>query len=156
MSFELTMIKRNTKNNYSNQAIKQCFGVIKSIPVLTSNVVLALNRYVNYRLKVRRLSKFYRETLQEMIQELLEKCCGKSITQITKQDVVNNEKEILYQIKKSIYYGSTKHIYYEYESDIEQLDVSKLRKDILPPKRISDSQKVDNELVKKYFEDLMI
>ncbi len=155
MSFSLTQIKRNThKSNYSNESIRRCFASVKGIPILTKNIVYALNSYINYRLKMRRLSDFDYEQLSIMIKELLENCCGKNFLNITKQDVLNNEKEILYQIKKAIYYGATKHLYFE--PGYVKIDITKLRKNILPPKRIPDNVTLESQIVKKYFEELKI
>lgn len=153
MAFSISQIKTK-KKDYND--VKQYFSIVSNIPIMTPNIKYALNRYVNYSLKQRRLSKFYGDTLVGMIQELFERCCDKKYTELCKNDLLINENEILYQIKKAIYYGATQHIYNIYDEGVKELKISNLRKDILPPKRISSDQKLSQQQVSDYFKELVI
>ncbi len=111
-----------TKVNYKKTNIKQiasdCFRFIREHVLLTDNIRYALNAYVNYRLK-HRYNHLSVETLNTLIINLLEYSCGKEYIKLCKQDVINNEIQIIFEIKKAIKYGATKCLYY---SNIINLD----------------------------------
>lgn len=153
MAFSVSQIK---VKKYKNNDVRQYFSVINSIPIMTDNIKYALNRYINYSVKLRRTSDFYNVTLLNMVQELFEKCCDKTYNELCINDLLRNENEILYQIKKAIYYGATKHIYNIYDEGIKDIKLLNLRKDILPPKRISSEQKLNQQQVSDYFKELVI
>lgn len=153
MSFSVSQIKlKKCKNNN----VRDYFSVVNGISIMTDNIKYALNRYINYSVKLRRISEFHNDTLLSMIKELFERCCDKPYTQLCTSDLIRNENEILYQIKKAIYFGSTKHLYNIYDEGVKDICTTNLRKDILPPKRISSEQRLNQQQVSDYFKELVI
>ena len=111
---------------------------------------------MKYLLKFRRTSRIKVNNLKFMVQELLQNCCDKQYSDITINDIRNNENDILYQIKCAIYYGATQHIYSDYANGIKTLNTSCMRTDILPPKRIKNTEKLELNEVKDYFKELIV
>lgn len=156
MSFSLSQIQRKTVNKKitNTNNIKQCYYLINSLDIVSDNVKFALKKYLDYRFKLRHTNNLNASNLKEMIVELLQECCQKSYIHIGLKDTTLNEIEIIYQIKKAIYYGATKHIYSPYADNNTSIDCSNYRKDILPPKRLSNVQELQMDNVKNYFKEL--
>lgn len=154
MAFSTAQIKRTKKSQSTD--IRKYFGVVNGMTIMTPNIKYALERYINYTLKCRRISTLTADNIVRMIYELFENCCNKPYLDICKSDLLQNEKEILYQIKKAIYYGSTSHLYNIYETGVKEVRLANFRKDILPPKRISCENNLTSKQVADYFEELVI
>ncbi len=72
MSFKMSDVKYNKGTQCINTAIRNCYITIKTLDILTPNVKLGLEKYVNYRFTQRNCRYFKSQDLQEMIQGLLE------------------------------------------------------------------------------------
>ena len=83
---------------------------------------------------------------------------GKPYISISKKDVINNEGDLLYEIKKSIIYGSTSHLYYvqtETKNDLTEF-YSSFKKNNNSVVKPTQEQLQNKEEIKNYFEDLII
>jgi len=157
MSFSLANVKYNNSTQNINSSIRSCFALVKQMDILTDNVRYGINKYINYRFTKRNCKYFKADDLQQMIYDLLQYVCGKSYISISIKDVINNEGDILYEIKKAIIYGATKHLYFLPSDDnITDLDnfYSAFKADNLV--KLTTRQLQDEEQVKFYFEDLII
>lgn len=152
MSFSLSKV--DYKKRSKQMEIKECYGTIMRIPCLTENVKLGVWKYAEFRFSKRCRGQLTSNTIQKMVQELLEKICIKPFIEINITDVSQFENEILYHIKRAIFYGATRSLYYDI-NDIDldsyvfkdklQVDVHKPVKDILEKEDVLD-----------YFKDLMV
>ena len=147
MAFEMKQITRKCKSK--RDKINELFRSVKNNPLLTSNIKIALNKYINYKLYNRNCI-YSESTMSNMINELLEHVCKKNINDITIKDIKFSENEIIYQIKRAIKYGATKSLYYEL-SNYSNLDL-----DVEPPKSTSGQRSLSEDEVVNYFKDIMI
>lgn len=160
MSFSLANIKckkPNKVNNITtNKNIRTLYAYVNNLDIITDNIKIGLKAYLDFRVNLRNNTYLTVDNLEDMVVELLESCCNKSYLHIGIKDVSIEENEILYQIKKAIYYGATKHIYSPYDT-VQAKEVyfgNNLRKDILPPKRVTVSFNKKDTL--NYFAELKV
>ena len=153
MSFSMSQVNR--KSVSKQDAVKRCYGLIYSNPILTDNVKLGMWKYAEYRFTQRNRGKFDKPQLEELIKELLEYCCGKSYLQISGKDVSINENQILYELKKAIYYGATRCLYDKTNTIIDTSKIT-FKENIQEPVRLSDDVKLEKQEVVDYFKELMI
>ena len=118
MSFSLDSVKYKKVDIGDN--IRKCFNVVNGNPILTDGIKCGLCNYVNYRLKNRYLN-ISPQKLNDMVADLLEYSCGINYLKLCKQDVINNELQILFEIKKAIKYGATRKLYYDTVLDDDSL-----------------------------------
>lgn len=127
MAFDMGKISariKTTKKTEKHRAIASLFVYIDELDNVSDRVKKILELYLSSRLKVRGSSCLTIVKLNNMITELLEKCCGKPYMQITPEDTDNNFDEILYQIKNAILNKYKFKIY----SDIDKNKVSDVMK----------------------------
>lgn len=149
MSFSLCEINvKSKKQTKVRDIIKKYYFQIYNIDILNNNIIYALKQYVNFRVTKRYTSDNSINEFGNMIKELLEYCINKKYNNISKEDVNNNEIQIIYEIKKAIYYGALHSLYYKsniqvkfFEETIENLKVNSLK---------------NEKEVKDYFSDLNI
>lgn len=160
MSFSLSNVKYNKGTQNINSSIRSCFTLVKQMDILTNNVKYGINKYINYRFTKRNCKYFKADILQEMIYDLLQYVCGKPYISISLKDVINNEGDILYEIKKAIIYGATKHLYFVPSQEDETNDLtdfySTFKKQPKDIEKLTEEQLQNEEQVKFYFEDLVI
>lgn len=149
MSFSLCEINvKSKKQTKVRDIIKKYYFQIYNIDILNNNIIYALKQYVNFRVTKRYTGNDSINEFGNMIKELLEYCINKKYNNISKEDVNNNEIQIIYEIKKAIYYGALHSLYYKsniqvkfFEETIENLKVNSLK---------------NEKEVKDYFSDLNI
>ena len=148
MSFSLSQIKR--KNNKSNNTVKLCLRVIEDTDILTTNVKMALKKYVRFRFKNTHISEFNSIKFGEMVVELLSNCCDKEFENITQIDVLANEQTIIYNIKLAFEYRKLDTLYCDYTA--KQFKSTSLSEG----KKNTHNKNNDMEELLKYFKELKI
>lgn len=153
MAFQMSNIKCETQKHTIQNKIKRCFGTIKGNDLITDNVKYALCKYVDYRFTKRNSGNLDGVYLQQMIEELLEFVINKKYTSISLQDVINNESEILYEIKKAIIYGATRKLYFDMSEHIQNQYKGVLNTPVI---KLTKTQLQEKQSVVDYFKDLLI
>lgn len=148
MSFSMSQIKKKSCAKQDN--IKNCYHFIYNKSNLTDAVKLALWKYCDYRFKNRNTGTFTQNRLDKMLDELLVKICNEKYDDININDIIQNENELVYQIKRAIYFGSTKSLYYE----IDNANLDNLATSIIIEK--PPTQRMTTDQVKDYFKDVMV
>lgn len=141
MSFDMSNIKK--RKIVTRQDFKEYYAVIYGRTNLTDNLKLALREYLRFRLFKRNI-KFSIDELNNMIIELLETIIHKNIKDITQEDVIINENQLLYEIAKAIYNKSLHSLVYKLNST-----------NILQIKPILKKQQLNQSEVEDYFRSLM-
>jgi len=127
--------------------IAKCFALIKSQNNVTEIVKNALEVYLENRLNNTSNTNLSYKLFKDNIIELLEYCCNKSVDDIKKEDVLNNEKSILQHLKWCTEYGNTKRLIW-IEDDFNVLSKTKDSKSMGKVKVFEDS----DEDIYNYFE----
>ncbi len=152
MSFSLSDLPRvkeikNREGLAKRNAIAKCYMIIKNQSNITEVVRRALEVYMTSRLKNMSNVNLSSELFQDNIIELLEYCCGKDYKDITEEDVLRNEKDILQNIKWCIEHKNTKRLVW-IESEHESLYKGKDSENMGKVKLFTDSE----EEIYNYFE----
>lgn len=132
--------KRNT--------IAKCYAIIKHQDKISPSVREALLVYLTERLKNMSSTNLSSDLFSANIVELLEYCCHKKYDDITEEDVIKNEVEILQQIKWCIEYKNTKRLVW-IESEHNIISKSKDSRDL---GTINVFKQVNEEEIYDYFE----
>lgn len=127
--------------------IARCYAIIKNQEKITENVRRALEVYMTNRLKSTSSVNLSSELFKDNIIELLEYCCGKEYKDIVTDDVFNNEKLILQNIKWCTEHRNTKRLVW-IESEHESLSRGKDSKEMGKVKLFTDNE----EELYNYFE----
>lgn len=134
--------KRNVNLN-----TRDLFSYINNNPILTENVKEALSIYLKYRLKHFGVVGLQKDGFKRLVEDLLEKCCYKSIVDISGKDIYLNELNIIYQIKRAMELNAIKTIYCKEQSIYECVT-----KDLYIKPR-NEKTYVDIDAVKEYFKE---
>lgn len=148
MAFTMQEVKRKSKT--TKDYINQCYYIIYNNNLLTDNIKYALWKYVSYRFSNRQCNRLSAKTLNKMIEDLLEKVCRLSYSNIKLEDINACENSIIYQIKRAINFGATKNLYYEKSDYIDPSNI--IIDNVVPP----PNKHLSCDEVKDYFKDLMI
>ena len=110
-------IKSKSKEE-KRKNIASCFMLIKLQEKITENVREALSEYLTNRIETTSCTNLSKELLSSNIKELLVFCCAKDYEDITKEDVIKHEQEILQQIRWCTEYKNTKRLIFD-ENDYQ-------------------------------------
>lgn len=110
-------IKSKSKEE-KRKNIASCFMLIKLQEKITENVREALNEYLTNRIETTSCTNLSKELLSSNIKELLVFCCAKDYEDITEEDVIKHEQEILQQIRWCTEYKNTKRLIFD-ENDYQ-------------------------------------
>jgi hypothetical protein len=114
MSFNLSKIKLNSKEDTIGDEIKVFFRKLGANNKLTPKVKKEIRKYTYVIIRMRYKSSFsLEEILNVYLVELLENCCYKPYEKINQKDVILNEKEIIYEIEKSLKYNNFDSMMYK-------------------------------------------
>lgn len=152
MAFSFNDVPRIKNLKQSNgvdkrKEIARCYMIIKNQNKLSDNVRKALEKYLTNRLKTLSNINLSSKLLEENIKELLEYCCNKNYDSITVLDVINNELQILQQIRWCIKHGNTKRLVW---IEDEHLDTMRF-KDSKSMGNVSVSTMLDEDDLLGYF-----
>lgn len=152
MAFSLDSVKRKARTKQTE--VFDCHFYLKDLDILTENTRYALWKYVDYRFRKRHRGTLSSQQLEPLVQELLSYCCNKPYQSISRQDVINNENSIIYEIKRAIYFGATRCLY-DKDNQVLQIDKSKFKDTLDEPERVSTDFNMTLDAVKDYFKDLI-
>ena len=137
MAFSLNSLPRvkqiKTKTGEDKRKlIANCFVVIKTQEKITDTLRKALEDYLTIRVKNMSTTNLSEELLKDNIKELLEFCCNKDYEDITNEDVIKHEHEMIQHIKWCSEYKNTKRLifnedeYEVYSKDSREIGTLKL------------------------------
>lgn len=152
MSFDMSIIKKKTN---VKQRIIDCKEYIRYNNLLTSNIKMALSKYVDFRFNKMQHISFTSNRLNKLVVDLLQYICDKDYKDITLKDVQYKESSILYEIKRAIYFGATKCLYNQ-GTDSSALVQSYHSANKIPVyfTRLTSQQLKSRKVVEEYFDDI--
>ena len=122
MSFDMSSILSNTKSKKLNDRkrnISSLFVFINELDNISNQTKNALTVYLTHRLETRGADKLSVARFNTMVTELLEKCCDKSLFEITPDDTDINFDKILYHLKFAIKHNFRFKIYHDEYDDFD-------------------------------------
>lgn len=143
MSFDMNSILKNTKSKKLSDRkrnISSLFVYIKELDNISNQTKDALTVYLTHRLETRGADKLTVTKFNTMVTELLEKCCDKSLFEITPDDTDINFDKIMYQLKFAIQNNFRFKIYHDECDDFDSAVARNSEKSVYKNRQLSKQE----------------